>query len=224
MTSLLHLAADVLPRAKAAKSAEEFRAAVQDASKEFIQRIDREALLIAYHLLAVVQGGNVVLTISRSSTLLDSFRWIHTQGRVFRVLCAESLPGGEGVRLVDELRKYEIDAELFRDDDLDWQLRRADVVLVGADTVSESGVINKKGTSRLALSARSFRIPLYVVTGSTKFFPVGLPLPTYSEELFDVTPLEDISGVICEVGCLGPARIRERLPRSEMLQELLHQA
>ncbi len=224
MTPLLHLAIAVLRRVHSCTSVSEYRRVVRDAAKEFVERVDRESKLIAPHLLTIVEEGKMVLTISRSSTLLDAFRWIHSQGSVFRVLCAESLPGGEGVRVVEELGRHGITVELFPDDDLDRQLRRVQVVLVGADTVSQLGVINKRGTRRLALFARRFGIPAYVVAGSTKFLPAGLPLPAYSEELFDVTPLKDISGAICEEGVLEPARVFERLPQSEMLGGLLSEA
>ena len=51
-------------------------------------------------------------------------------------------------------------------------IKSADLVLVGSDAMtSEGNVINKIGTSQIALAANEARIPFYVVTELLKFDP-----------------------------------------------------
>jgi ribose 1,5-bisphosphate isomerase len=54
-------------------------------------------------------------------------------------------------------------------------IAKADMVIVGADAItSEGNVVNKVGTSGLAVLAHEARKPLYVVSELLKFDPVTL--------------------------------------------------
>jgi len=48
---------------------------------------------------------------------------------------------------------------------------QADVVLVGADAITEQGAVNKTGTHLLALAARAAGVPMYAVADSGKLSP-----------------------------------------------------
>lgn len=108
--------------------------------------------------------------------------------------------------------------------------KKVDLILVGADTIAKNGdVANKVGTFMLSVLAKEYNIPFYSVAPSTTFdlskesgeeisieerareevtHIHGLPLAP--EEVcvynlaFDVTPAENLTGIITEGGILYP--------------------
>ena len=113
-------------------------------------------------------------------------------------------------------------------------VNKVDLVVVGADAItSEGNVINKIGTSMIALAAKEARTPFYVVSELLKFDPATV-LGDYetieersSKEVwacpperlvirnpaFDVTRREFIHGIICEEGVVSPDSISELVNR-----------
>ena len=110
-----------------------------------------------------------------------------------------------------------------------------DLVVVGADAItSEGNVVNKIGTSGIAVLANEARKPFYVVSELLKFDPETLngayerieqrnPSEVWSEApeklsvrnpAFDVTPSQYIHGLICEEGVIAPQSIVETVNRS----------
>jgi ribose 1,5-bisphosphate isomerase len=111
----------------------------------------------------------------------------------------------------------------------------ADLVVVGADAItSEGNVVNKIGTSTIAVLANEARKPFYVVTELLKFDPETLcgayegiehrnPSEVWNEApaklsvrnpAFDVTPNRYINGIVCEEGVIAPQSIVETANRS----------
>jgi len=99
-------------------------------------------------------------------------------------------------------------------------------VMVGADTVYGSGeVINKIGTSQVALIAKTLGLPVLVCTESIKLSPYSLQGDSVEIEerdssevaelpgirifnpAFDITRAEDITTIITEYGLTTPAEI-----------------
>ena len=113
-------------------------------------------------------------------------------------------------------------------------ISKADLVIVGADAItSEGNVVNKIGTSTLALLAYEARKPFYVVSELLKFDPETLhgsyegieqrsPSEVWKEApeklivrnpAFDVTPSRYIHGLICEEGIIAPQAVVEATRR-----------
>jgi ribose 1,5-bisphosphate isomerase len=113
-------------------------------------------------------------------------------------------------------------------------MNKADLVLVGADAItSEGNVINKIGTSQVALAAQEARTPFYVATELLKFDPQTIHgdyeaieerspdeiWPDAPEGLeirnpaFEVTRRDYIHGIICEEGLISPQSILEAVRR-----------
>jgi ribose 1,5-bisphosphate isomerase len=113
-------------------------------------------------------------------------------------------------------------------------MNRVDLVLVGADAItSEGNVINKIGTSMVALLAHEARTPFYVVSELLKYDPAtmygdyekieerspgeiwkGAPKELLIRNpAFDVTRRDFIHGIICEEGIISPHSITEVMHR-----------
>jgi translation initiation factor eIF-2B subunit delta len=202
---------------------------VPAACSEFLESIERGAALVAGNAATLIEDGMTVMTHSFSSTIVEGFRRAARSGRHFSVICPESRPVCEGVALAASLGMNGIPASVITDAAIYRFLPGVQLVWVGADAVSPRGVVNKTGTSLLALAAREFQVPVYVLCGSDKFLPgsyepppeeprdpheiVGRDLPMVNalNYYFDLTPLAYITGVVSESGILQPAELLEKL-------------
>jgi translation initiation factor 2B subunit (eIF-2B alpha/beta/delta family) len=152
------------------------------------------------------------------------------EGKRFEVVCSESRPMNEGVVLARALAECGVSVDLVVDAGLFGWLDRADSVLVGADAVMATGVVNKLGTRPLLEAARRLNVPTYVLADSTKWLPPRLgefwrvraespteitrlrhPDLTVDNRYFDVSPLSLLTGVIWDEGVGRPSSIRKRI-------------
>jgi len=176
---------------------------------------ESEAQAVAH--AAELVRGKCVFTLSRSSTVL---RAILQADPAPRVVVAESLPGGEGRGVAQELAGAGIEVTLVPDSIMATVLSSAwdpavDLVLVGADTVSPEGdVVNKSGTRLAALAAQAGGIPCYAVLTEDKILTQpeivleesGLTVassrgePRRVEPVFELTPAELFTGLILSDG------------------------
>jgi translation initiation factor 2B subunit (eIF-2B alpha/beta/delta family) len=147
---------------------------------------------------------------------------LHAQraGRHFQVICAEGRPGCEGRTMAAELAADGIPVTLVIDALAISRVAQAQIVLIGADHLTASGLVNKVGTFGLALAAQRANVPMYTLCGSEKFLPPDYIQPSQeikpAEQVwdappdtvnvenyyFDHTPLPTISGVVTENGVL----------------------
>lgn len=146
----------------------------------------------------------VVATHSWSSTVYETLLRAGPR-RTSSVVCAASLPGGEGRGLASRLRRDGFDARAVHDATMLREIARADVVLVGADAVCPEALVNKIETYACALAAREHDVPCYALAGTAKLLPHDLDeLPA----AFEATPLELFDAVITERGPMRAAAIR----------------
>ena len=96
-------------------------------------------------------------------------------GKTFEVVCTESRPVFQGRITAKEMLDAGIKTTMIVDSAVRHFMNEVDLVFVGADAItSEGNVINKIGTSMVALAAREARTPFYVVSELLKFDPVTI--------------------------------------------------
>ncbi|XP_037441722.1 translation initiation factor eIF-2B subunit alpha-like [Triticum dicoccoides] len=121
--------------------------------------------------------GCTVLVHGYSPPVLDALRLAGTSGKRLLVLCTEGRPDGAGLRLAGELAAAGVPATVLLDSAVAYSMAQVDVVLVGADLVTETGgVVGAIGTYQVALVARAMGKPVYVAAESYKFarlYPLG---------------------------------------------------
>lgn len=72
--------------------------------------------------------------------------------------------------MYEDLKKLGVSCTLILDSAVGYILEQVDMIMIGAEGVTESGgVINKIGTYTLAMCAKEFKKPLYVLAESFKF-------------------------------------------------------
>lgn len=128
----------------------------------------RERIARTFLKVAVPKGTYV--TLSYSDNVLESLRAAHARASVARVFVMESGPLFEGRALAKSLAASEIPSTVIPDSEGPSHVKESSAVLVGADSILRDGsLINKTGTSSLALAAREDEKPVYVVCESMKF-------------------------------------------------------
>lgn len=175
-----------------------------------------------------------ILTHCHSSTVTGILRKAKLDGKSFEVVCTESRPVFQGRITAKEMLDSGIKTTMIVDSAVRHFMNQVDLVMVGADAItSEGNVINKIGTSMVALAAKEARTPFYVVSELLKFAPLTIhgeyeKLEERSSKevwddspagliirnpAFDVTRREFIHGIICEEGIISPHSINEVIHR-----------
>jgi ribose 1,5-bisphosphate isomerase len=184
-----------------------------------------------------IHDGTVVFTHCHSSTVTHLLAKAKADGTNFKVICTETRPAYQGRITAHEMVELGVETTFIVDSAARTFMDSADIVIVGADAItSEGNVVNKIGTSGLAVLAHEARVPFYVVSELLKFNPETLggecekieqrnPAEVWRDApaklivrnpAFDVTRNRYIHGLICEEGIIAPQIIvqvmREKYP------------
>lgn len=235
------LAAALAPSAQANAGGSTYYTLIE-AAAQAIHAQDRDMCRAIGHAgLALIKPGCGVLThcnagalaVSELGTATAPMYLAHEAGVAFAVYATETRPLLQGSRLTAwELMQAGIDVTLICDDMVARLMAEGviDLVLVGTDRVTRNGdVVNKIGTSGIAIIARHFGIPFYVACPSSTFDPAtpsgatvvieerdgdevrsvlgratAPPGVKVRNPAFDVTPHELVSGFVTDAGLLLP--------------------
>lgn len=173
-----------------------------------------------------IETGDVIMTHCNSSLALGVIKEAWRQGKKFEVIAPEARPRFQGRITARELAEEGIPVTMIVDSAVRTYMKDVDKVIVGADSVAANGaVINKIGTSQIALAAQEARVVFMVAAETYKFHPdtlVGEMVKIEerdSEEVadpeefpgvrirnpaFDVTPPDYIDLIITEKGIIPP--------------------
>jgi translation initiation factor eIF-2B subunit delta len=229
MAPLFNLVNSVLSSLDTAEKVDEARRIVKAAASTFAEDLDASGDKIAKQALPLISDGATIMTHSRSSTVLRALSLAKERGRNFAILCTESRPIFEGRELARQLAQQGIEVTLVTDAAVAHSMNQVDLVMVGADSISSRGLVNKMGTHALALAANAHAVPFYALCGIEKFLPSDCPHMeielkdprevwedspggvTVLNYYFDLTPLEFVSAVVTEKGLLGRASVLKML-------------
>lgn len=199
-------------------------------SDEFIKNAEEALGKIGRIGAERIHDGDVIMTHCNSHAAISIIKTAFDQGKNISVIATESRPRRQGFITIRELNDYGIPTTLIVDSAVRLTMKEVDLVVVGADSISVNGaLINKIGTSQLAMAAQEARRNLIVAAETYKFSPrtlLGEMVeiedraseevidPEILNELanvrvknpaFDVTPAEYIDLIITEAGAFPPA-------------------
>ncbi|MHB8586821.1 MAG: S-methyl-5-thioribose-1-phosphate isomerase [Thermoplasmatota archaeon] len=138
--------------------------AAKEAGVEFARRSEAAVAAIGRLGAERIRDGGRYLTHCNSQAAVAVFRAAHEQGKRFEVVATETRPFRQGLITVRNLRDAGIERVALAVDGAAFSLLAGmDAVVVGADTIAANGdVINKIGTSAVALAARERGLPFFV--------------------------------------------------------------
>lgn len=220
--------------------------AIQDAMGQMAKAIHEEDIAmctaISEYGLSLVKAGDGILThcnagplaTSRYGTGLGPLFLAQERGIPLHAFCDETRPLLQGARLTAyELQRAGIDCTLICDNMASLVMKQGKInaCFVGCDRVAQNGdTANKIGTSGVAILAKHYGIPFYVLGPSStidftcpdgdhipielrdgaeikeKFFskPSSLPEVKCYNPAFDVTDHELITAIVTEKGICYP--------------------
>jgi translation initiation factor eIF-2B subunit delta len=180
----------------------------------------------AEHAATIIADSDVLATCSYSSTVCEALKVARQQGKSFKVFVAESRSSDNrfryGQTLATFLKSVNVNAEVFADDQIGRYVRRADIVLVGADSLlCDGSVLNGSPTYELAAEAKKCGAPFYSVCESTKANAMsGLGRNVEAKEGFDRVPPQLITGIITENGTIGTDEAAELMKEKAKFLEV----
>jgi ribose 1,5-bisphosphate isomerase len=208
-------------RESAVESAAEFRARLATAQDDLGQ--------VGANRL---RDGDTIMTHCHSTDALACVEAAVDDGKTLSAIVKETRPRKQGHITARELRELGVDVTLVVDSAARRYLDEVDHVLVGADAIAADGsVVNKVGTSGLAVVARERGTPVVVAAGTLKLDPatmtgnaVEIEMRDESELLdaaeretigdvtvenpaFDVTPPRYLDAIVTERGQFPPESI-----------------
>jgi ribose 1,5-bisphosphate isomerase len=135
-----------------------------------------------------LRDGDVVMTHCHSTDALSCVKAALDQGKHVEAVVKETRPRKQGHITAEQLREWGVPVTLVVDNAAHRYLERVDHVLVGADSIAADGsVVNKVGTSGLAVNARDRGVPIMVAAQTIKLHPGTLTGHTVEIENRDET-------------------------------------
>src|SRR3990172_7188158 len=122
-----------------------------------------------------VRDGDTIMTHCNSLAAISIIEEAKRQGKEINVIATESRPRWQGHLTINQLDKMGIKTSLIVDSAVRYFMKDVDIVIMGADAVTVNGsVINKIGTSQLALAAHEARKNVIIAAETYKFSPKTL--------------------------------------------------
>jgi len=208
---------------------EEARKVILAACEAFLTNTRDAVARIAEIGARRINEGDTVLTHCHSTAVISILKRAKDEGKKVEVYATETRPLYQGRIVAEALDSYGIPVTLIVDGAARHFMKRIDKVIVGADAVAANGaVVNKIGTSMVALAAHESRTLFFVAAETYKFSPetiIGelvkieerpsdevVPPETRGKwrnvqvrnPSFDVTPPDYIDLIITERGIIPP--------------------
>lgn len=183
------------------------------ASDEFIKMVEESHKKIISYGSKLIRDEDIVFTHCHSTAVVDIIIQAFEEGKRIEVINTETRPLFQGRITLRELSRRGIKVTHVPDSAVRHFIKNANLVIVGADTITSDGyLVNKVGTSHLALAAWEAGIPFYSAAEFIKFSPVSLEGGEVeiefrsSSEILDIYPREFVEKLIkSNVEVLNPA-------------------
>lgn len=214
---------------KAGYSLQRLKSYVIDVADTFIENSEQAVIRIGEYGSKLIESGDTVMTHCNSAAALEIIKTAHRQGKDLRAFATETRPLFQGHITAQILSKEGIDVSLICDNAVRYFISRIDKVIVGADAIAANGaLINKIGTSMVALAAKEASIPFIVGAETIKFSPetiigelIRIEERPWTEVIspeilrnigevkvynpaFDITPQMYIDMIVTEKGVIPP--------------------
>jgi len=197
-----------------------------------LNRLENSTKKLAKIGSKLIKNNFKIITHCHSGEALAVIKRAWKEGKKISVIATETDPLEQGVKTAKELSKLKIPVTLITDNAVGFFMKEVDCAIVGADALRvfpPLGVVNKIGTLHLALAAKEFNKPFYVVANTLKidrrkkFVIEERPAKEVYREIlhkkeinkkikirnpaFDLTPYKFVTKIITEKGIKDPKEI-----------------
>lgn len=210
------------------RTVKDLRESISEEAEDFVEHSLGAVDLIGRYGSNLIHHNDSLLTHCHSSVSTSALIQAHKQGKDIRVFATETRPWDQGHITVTQLAKEGVKVTLIVDSAVRFIIKDENIkaVFVGADTIhSDGSLINKIGTSQIALIANEANVPFYVCAETYKFSPDSLrgelvkieerdvseiadpddfPNVSFRNPVFDLIPARYITAIITEKGIISP--------------------
>ena len=189
---------------------------------------------IAEYAKGVLANNDIIMTQSFSSTVMGAFE---AASRIYALSAIVTRSGTSKIGQItaQRIQQYGVRVTYVDDTAIGLYIRQVKKVFVGADRIcSDGSLVNGVGTYSMALAAKSYGIPVYVLCESLKIDPTLKSDEADLEEknpdemvvqgvfpaeivvrnpYFDITPVELITALITEDGVIQQSEIPEYIKK-----------
>ena len=185
--------------------------------KKTISHFKKAQEKINKNVFKKIKNNSVIYTHCHSTNVSKSLIYAKRKGKKFSVVNTETRPLFQGRKTARELSKARIKTTTFVDSAMNEAIKKADVILLGADAILRDSVINKIGSGAIAELAHAHKKPLYIVADSWKFSPKNVKIEERDfhevwkkapkqikvrNPAFGKIPKRHVKGIISEYGVL----------------------
>ncbi|WP_336036322.1 ribose 1,5-bisphosphate isomerase [Halobacterium yunchengense] len=213
-------------------SVADLRASTVEAAEDFVAQLDRAQDDLGAIGANRLRDGDTIMTHCHSTDALACVEAALDDGKHVEAVVKETRPRKQGHITAEQLREWGVPVTLVVDNAARRYLDDCDHVLVGADSIAADGsVVNKIGTSMLAVAARERGTPIMVAAQTLKLHPdtmtghtveiemrdetevlsdaerADLGNPDVENPAFDVTPPRHVDAIVTERGQFPPESI-----------------
>jgi len=213
---------------------DDIASAIKQRSLEAENHFDDAKSKVAKFGAKKIKNGMIIFTHCHSSFVTAILIEAKKHGRRFEVHNTETRPLLQGRITARELARAGIPVKHYVDSAARLALKKADIMLIGADAITTEGkIINKIGSELFAEIADKFDVAVYSCTDSWKFDPATVfgyeeeiekrakkevwPTPpkgvTIDNHAFEKVDPEIVTGIISELGIYKPTIFIEQVRR-----------
>jgi len=206
-----------------------------DHAETLLEKLEADQRKIAEIGAEKIKSGMIVYTHCHSSTVNDILVHAKHDRKNFEVHATETRPFMQGRLTATQLAAAKIPVTLFVDSAARLAMKKADVMMIGADAITAEGyVINKIGSELMAETANHYQVPVFICTHSWKFDPLtvfgfeekiekraakeiwervprGVKISNY---VFEKVDPNKIAAIISELGVFKPEAFVEEVRKS----------
>jgi len=236
MAPLVALVRSVLLACAWGDDADTARKAAAEAARSFGAGLKKKRDELAERAVSLLPEGGRVLTLSASSTVRQALLADPDRASL-SVVVLESRPHLEGRRLAAALAEAGVPVMVAVDAAAAALVSLCDLVLLGADSVGDLGVVNKVGSRSVAEAAKRAAVPVVVLADTAKILPPGFPQPLGEQRppsevwdappgvsiwngYFEAVPLTTVTSLVTEESILSPEELEAYRRNVEVPQEL----
>ncbi len=137
--------------------------------EEFEHRDEESVEIIYKRALPYLLNKNIILTLSNSGSVAKLLYKLSNKKRRL-IIVSESRPMFEGRIFAKDIQKRGYNVEMITESMMADAVKRCGCILTGADKILRNkNAVNKMGSLQLAILAKHFKKPFYVIADKSKF-------------------------------------------------------
>jgi translation initiation factor 2B subunit (eIF-2B alpha/beta/delta family) len=204
--------------------------------KEILAHFSDAQEKINKYAIKLIKDNFVIFTHCHSTNVVNALKYAKKHGKHFQVYNTETRPLFQGRKTALELAEAGIKVTQFadsaikialtKDQDREEFTRPVNMVLLGADALLDSSVVNKVGSGMIAEIAHDNKIPVYIIADSWKYSHKSVPLEQrdfreiwgtkeihIKNPAFEAIALKNIKGIVTEYGLMSYKKFLSRMKK-----------